>query len=117
MAKFDDFSLKITKLFGFVFKFRPTKGFVPDLVGLLERFSSFPTVLIQFYEILTVKIEKKLRFELLVVLFSWFSRLTFLTTVPNTHWVIFPVNLRRNRPRNVLLGLEIGKIGDVTQLT
>ena len=55
MAKFDEFK-KIARLFGAFSKYSPTKGFVPDLVELLERFSSIPTGHIQFYKILTVKI-------------------------------------------------------------
>ena len=58
MAKFDYLLTKIAKFFVFFSEFSPTKGFVPDLVGLLERFSSIPTGRVQFYKILTVKVGK-----------------------------------------------------------
>ena len=40
-AKFEDFETKNGKFFA-IFKFSPRKGFVPDLIGLLER-SCIPT--------------------------------------------------------------------------
>ena len=51
-------------------KLRPTKGFVPDIVGLLELFFSIPTGCSQFYEISTENFDEiltkleKARFEL-----------------------------------------------------
>ena len=55
MAKFDNFFQKLLNCLRFS-KFIPTKGFVPDLVGLLKRFSSIPTGRTQFYKSLTFKI-------------------------------------------------------------
>ena len=55
MTKFDDFPIKIAKLFVF-FPHLAQQGFVPYLVGLLERFSSILTGRFQFYKVMTVKI-------------------------------------------------------------
>ena len=57
-AKFDSFSTEIVKFFVFFSKISSTKGFVPDIVGLLERFFSIPSGRIRFYKTFTVKIGK-----------------------------------------------------------
>ena len=54
MAKFDIFS-KIAEFLRFS-KFSPTKGFVPNLVGLLECFHSILTGRTQSYQVLTLEI-------------------------------------------------------------
>ena len=55
LAKFDDFLTKIAEFFASLEKW-PAKFFVPDPVGLLERFSSFLTGLTLFGRILAFKI-------------------------------------------------------------
>ena len=94
-------------------QFSPTKCFVLDLVGQLKCFLVFPLVVSHPTKFWLSKWAKT-KFELSMVLFSRFSRSNFLLTGSNTHWVLFPVSLRWDRPENMVFWLVKRENWDVT---